>query len=82
MRELPEQTPLLSVVWNALKMDSNKSGTPADVDLPVHPQVRHIDDKPVWAESQQARVISPAAVATTPDGSGGLAVGCTVIQDF
>lgn len=64
-------------------MDLKKSGPPADVELQVHPQVRHIDDWPIWAESQQAWVISRlAAAATTPDGGGGMAVGCTVIQDF
>lgn len=63
------------------KMDFKNSGPPADVQLQVHPQVRHIDVWPISKESQQARVISLVAVAMTPDG-GGNAVGCTVIQDF
>lgn len=49
------------------------------LELQVHPHVRRIDDLPICAESQQAWVISLAAMATTPDGSGGMAVGCTVI---
>lgn len=81
-KDVNEQILLLSFVWNALKMDSKTSGPPADLELQVHPHVRRIDGQPIWAESQPAWVISPAAVATAPDGSGGIAVGCTVIQDF
>ncbi|TNN89540.1 hypothetical protein EYF80_000143 [Liparis tanakae] len=40
-------------------------GPPADAELPVHPRVRRIDDRPVGAESQRAAVISPAAAYDT-----------------
>lgn len=62
-----------------LKVDLEHRRPPAVVGRRVHPQVRRIDDSPIRAESQQAEVISQAAVATTPDGSG--VYGCRLYCD-
>lgn len=69
-------------IRNALNLDLKKGGPPATAQLRAPPQVRHIDESPIWVESQQTWVIRLAAVAMTPDGGGGMAVGSNVTHDI
>lgn len=56
------------------------SGPPAESKRRVNLPLRPIDDWPICTSG--AGVISLAAVAAAPDGIGGMAVGCALIQGF